>query len=69
MMSSGSARIEANQVNIRMHTLGLGWVKDLTFTKLDLSKAGKKVKELADHLRWNIREEKKYKIPKKPVVN
>jgi len=67
-MNSDALRLEALKENIRIRTLGFGWTKDPDFhtnwsLKVGNKQRQKSVKELADHLRYIISEEKEYDIP------
>ncbi len=68
-LTSDTARYDALKENIMIQVIGLGW----DWCKHAWSKNGQKysIKELADHLRWIVKEERKCHIviPSEPPVN
>ena len=68
-LTSDTARYDALKENIMIRVKGLGW----DWCKHAWSKNGQQysIKELADHLRWIIKEERKRQIviPSEPPVN
>ena len=66
-LTSENMRYSALKENIMIRVKGMNW----EWCRHAWSKDGKKysVKELAQHLRWIIKEEKKYDIPPGPSIN
>jgi hypothetical protein len=66
-MSSDAAKYNALKENIMIRVKGFSW----NWCKHPWSKDGRKymIKELADHLRWIIKGEKKHSIPDEPSPN
>jgi hypothetical protein len=66
-LTSENMRYSALKDNIMVRVKGMSW----EWCRHAWSKDGKKysVKELAQHLRWIIKEEKKYDIPPGPSIN
>ena len=66
-LTSENMRYSALKENIMIRVKGMSW----EWCRHAWSKDGKKysVKELAQHLRWIIKEEKKYDIPPGPSIN
>ena len=66
-ITSATAKYTALKENIMIRVKGFSW----DWCKHPWSKDGRKytIKELADHLRWIIKEEKKHSIPDEPLPN
>jgi hypothetical protein len=66
-LTSENMRYSALKENILIRVKGMSW----EWCRHAWSKDGKKysVKELAQHLRWIIKEEKKYDVPSGPSIN
>ena len=66
-ITSDTAKYNALKENIMIRVKGFSW----DWCKHPWSKDGRKytIKELADHLRWIITEEKKHSIPDEPSLN
>ena len=66
-ITSATAKYNALKENIMIRVKGFSW----DWCKHPWSKDGRKytIKELADHLRWIIKEEKKHSIPDEPLPN
>ena len=66
-LTSESMKYSALKENITIRVKGLSW----EWCRHAWSKDGRKysVQELAQHLRWIIREEKKHEVPPGPSIN
>ena len=66
-LTSENMRYSALKQNIMIRVKGMSW----EWRRHAWSKDGRKysVKELAQHLRWIIKEEKKYDVPPGPSIN